>query len=99
MFACGLRGFKKAKSGVEDNASRGRLKPSVTSDDVVQIREHSDNERHITLRDIHERVDCSIGKMHRIVREDINGEYTQDCFQGCCQTNRNSDRSGVVNSL
>lgn len=62
--------FLGGQQSIHDDKRSGR--PNVTSNHVAVIKELLDNDRRITIREIHERSDCSIGTVHRIIHDELN---------------------------
>jgi hypothetical protein len=62
--------FLGGQQSIHDDKLSGR--PNVTSNHVAVIEELLDNDRRITIREIHERSDCSIGTVHRIIHDELN---------------------------
>ena len=45
---------------------------SITSQKVPEIIELLDKDRRITVREVSQRVDCSVGTVHTIIHENLN---------------------------
>ena len=45
---------------------------SITSQKVLEIKELLDKDRRITVREVSQRVDCSVGTVHTIIYESLN---------------------------
>lgn len=65
------RRFQCGQESLSDNARTGRPK-SVTSKHVSEIKDLLDKDRRITIREIEERTDCSIGTIYNIIHNELN---------------------------
>ena len=62
--------YENGYESVMDDQRSGRL-TSITSQKVQEIKE-LDKERRITIREVSQRVDCSVGTVHTIIHENLN---------------------------
>ena len=51
---------------------RSRSPTSITSQKVQEIKELLDKDRCITVREVSQRVDCSVCTVHTIIHENLN---------------------------
>ena len=63
--------YENGYESVMDDQRSGRL-TSITSQKVQEIKELLDKERRITIREVSQRVDCSVGTVHTIIHENLN---------------------------
>ena len=63
--------FQNGQETVTDEARSGRPQ-SITSRHVRHIKELLDKDRRITIREISERVDYSVGTVHSIIHEELH---------------------------
>ena len=61
--------FRSSRQETTDNARSGRP-ASVTPSNVVTIKTLLD--KRMTIRELRDRVDCSLGTVHKIIHEDLN---------------------------
>ena len=63
--------YENGYESVMDDQRSGRP-ASITSQKVQEIKELLDKERRITIREVSQRVDCSVGTVHTIIHENLN---------------------------
>ena len=63
--------YENGYESVMDDQRSGRP-TSITSQKVQEIKELLDKERRITIREVSQRVDCSVGTVHTIIHENLN---------------------------
>ena len=66
--------YSRYESGYESvmDDQRSECPTSITSQKVQEIKELLDKDRHITVREVSQRVDCSVGTVHTIIHENLN---------------------------
>jgi hypothetical protein len=64
--------FLGGQQSIHDDKRSGRTRPNVTSNHVAVIKELLDNDRRIAICEIHERSNCSIGTVRRIIHDELN---------------------------
>ena len=63
--------YENGYESVMDDQRSGRP-TSITSQKVQEIKELLDKDRRITIREVSQRVDCSVGTVHTIIHENLN---------------------------
>ena len=63
--------YENGYESVMDEQRSGRP-TSITSQKVQKIKELLDKDRHIMVREVSQRVDCSVGTVHTIIHENFN---------------------------
>ena len=63
--------YENRYESVMDEQRSGRP-TSITSQKVQEIKELLDKDRHITVREVSQRVDCSVGTVHTIIHDNLN---------------------------
>ena len=63
--------YKNGYKSVMDEQRSGRP-TSITSQKVQEIKELLDKDRRIMVREVSQRVDCSVGTVHTIIHETLN---------------------------
>ena len=63
--------YENGYESVMDEQRSGRP-TSITSQKVQEIKELMDKDRRITVREVSQRVDCSVGTVHTIIHENLN---------------------------
>ena len=63
--------YENGYESVMDDQRSGRP-TSITSQKVQEIKELLDKDRRITIREVCQRVDCSVGTVHTIIHENLN---------------------------
>ena len=62
--------YENGYESVMDEQGSGRP-TSITSQKVQEIKELLDKDRHITVREVSQRVDCSVGTVHTIIHDNL----------------------------
>ena len=63
--------YENGYESVMDEQRSGRP-TSITSQKVQEIKELLDKDRRITVREVSQRVDCSVGTVHTIIHDNLN---------------------------
>ena len=63
--------YENGYESVMDEQHSGRP-TSITSQKVQEIKELLDKDRRITVREVSQRVDCSVGTVHTIIHDNLN---------------------------
>ena len=63
--------YENGNESVMEEQRSGRP-TSITSQKVQEIKEVLNGDRRITVRDVSQRVDCSVGTVHTIIHENLN---------------------------
>ena len=63
--------YENGYESVMDDQRSGRP-TSITSQKVQEIKELLDKDRRITVREVSQRIDCSVGTVHTIIHENLN---------------------------
>ena len=63
--------YENGYESVIDEQRSGRT-TSIMSQKVQEIKELLDKDRRITVREVSQRVDCSVGTVHTIIHETLN---------------------------
>ena len=66
--------YSRYENGYESvmDEQRSRRPTSITLQKVQEIKKLLDKDRHTTVREVSQRVDCSVGTVHTLIHENLN---------------------------